>query len=77
MFRSSWGRRSKPQNQSRRCWVPGEQVEPGPDDESGQRLDGGEQTEQARTNVLERVDVVCRGPAGEGVEMLPLDNVER
>ncbi len=56
--------------------VPREEVEPGSDDECGQWLDGGEQAEQAWANVFERVDVVCRGAAGEGVEVLPLDGVE-
>src|SRR5262249_52042286 len=56
--------------------VPREQVEPRPDDEGRQRLDGVEQTEQPRPNILERGDLVRRGgPAGEGEEMRSLIDV--
>ena len=72
-----FGRPPLETGEQRRCGrVPREQVEPGPDDEGRQRLDGGEQAEQARANILESVGIVRRGPAGEGEEMRSLDDVE-
>ena len=48
------GRPSLETAEEGRCGrVPREQVEPGPDDEGRQRLDGGEQAEQSRANIVE------------------------
>src|SRR4051794_2636505 len=74
------GRRSSLKTgEKRRCGrIPSEQVEPRTDDEGRQRLDGGEQAEQSRANIVECVGVVRRGgTAGEGEEMSSLDDVEK
>ena len=72
-----FGRPPLEATEQRRCGrVPRQQIEPRTDDEGRQRLDGGEQTEQARANILERVEILCRSPPGESEEMRSLEDVE-